>query len=195
MTIRPQILADLKNLSPEDFIARHIFDKHPVVFSNRENFVKWKGELAKAIDVDAAAITIVGSSNVCISLNYNKSFRDFHSLSDIDVAVISQHYFQASWRYLRSNGNVRMRLNEKQRAAWDEHVHRLIFWGTIATDKIIGLLPFGGVWLDASKNASKAVDIANREVKFRIYADYESLRAYQLQSVKSSREKALTGGF
>ena len=186
--LREKVLADLSNMSPDVFVANHIFDRCPAVFQSRDDFIKWKLELAQQLDVDAASITLVGSAAVGVNLNPNKSFREFNQKSDIDVAVISQYHFQTAWRYLRVNGKARYKLNQKQKIAWDEHVKKLIFWGTIATDKLLPLFPFAPTWAQAALEASKAAAIADREVKFRIYADYEALRSYQVQSVRSSRD-------
>jgi hypothetical protein len=186
--LRDKVLADLSSMSPEAFVASHIFDRCPAVFQSRDDFIKWKLDLARRLDVDAASITLVGSAAVGISLNPNKSFREFDQKSDVDVAVISQYHFQVAWRYLRANGKDRYKLSPRQKNAWDDHVQKLIFWGTIATDKLLPIFPFARAWAQAALEASKVAAIADREVKFRIYADYEALRSYQVRSVKSSRD-------
>lgn len=182
---------DLKSLRAEDFVAKHIFDRVPFVFSSRDELIKWKTELSRGIDVDPASMIVVGSSAIGFSLNPYKNFKSFDEKSDVDVAVISHYHFQVAWRYLRSNGNRRHGLKRHQKIAWDEHVSNFIYWGVIATDKLLPLFPFASEWLPAISKASSPL-IGDREVKVRIYSDCESLRAYQNHSVRALKNTILT---
>lgn len=185
--MHPTILQDLRDTLPSEFVAKYLFDRTPHVFADRDRFVAWKGALSKALEVDAASITLVGSAAIGLSLNPEKNFAAFSSRSDIDVAIISHFHFSAAWRFLRGNGHVRMSLSQRQRIAWKEHVDRLIFWGTIATDKLLPVMPFAKEWMSAAARAAEVDEIASREIKFRIYSDYESLRAYQVNSIKRAQ--------
>lgn len=184
---REEILEDVQKLRPEVFVSRHIFDRCPAVFSDRHDFIDWKSELASKLDVDAASITLVGSAAIGISLSPHKDFKPFDLKSDVDVAVVSSHHFNIAWRYLRNNYHKRFKATLKQRISWDDHVSRLIYWGTIATDKLLPLMPFAQEWSTASSNASANPVIADRSVGFRIYSDYEALRSYQVTSIKALR--------
>src|SRR5690606_3802231 len=90
---------------------------------------------------------LIGSAAVGLSLNPDKNFKEFNEESDIDVAVVSDHYFDISWHHLRNLGPRRHRLSTKEKLALQDHRERLIYWGTIATDKIIQILPFGASWM------------------------------------------------
>lgn len=148
MTIRNDIMAALGKLPAEDFLSAHMFDRIPHVFSeNRGIFLAWKKALSRAIDVDPACVTFVGNSALGMSLNPAKGFKMFDDQSDIDVGIISHYHFTIAWRYLRTQRHRRLAVDVKTRAAWDEHVTRLIYWGTIATDRLLGILPFGRQWL------------------------------------------------
>jgi len=178
----------LGRTSPEAFLDTTIFDCVPHVFSaDRTAFVQWKRTLARGLEVDPACITLVGSAAVGCSLNPVKNFREFGDDSDIDVAVISNYHFTVAWRYFRNNNDRRMRVDPRTRIAWDEHVTRYVYWGTIATDRLLGILPFGLAWLRAKTEMSTVPPTVGREINLRIYADYESLRAYQLVSARSAR--------
>jgi len=72
--------------------------------------------------------------------------------------------------------------------AWDEHVRKYIYWGTIATDKLLGILPFGLDWIKSTSVMGQEDPTKGRDVNLRIYADYEALRSYQMISVKNVRE-------
>jgi hypothetical protein len=185
---RDEFIESLKRESPNAFLELHVFDRIPAIFeSGRSQYVAWKRVLGEGIEVDPACITIVGSAATGTSLNPAKNFKPFDNASDIDVAVVSNYHFTTSWRYLRMNGDRRLKVDMRTRIAWDEHVKRYIYWGTIATDRLLGILPFGLQWLNATTKMGSTQPTAGRTVNLRIYADYESLRAYQLQSVTSRR--------
>ena len=181
-------------MSSSSFVAEYIFDRIPHIFAeDRQVFIQWKHKLATLIEVDPACISIVGSAHIGLSINPSKGFREFDEQSDVDVAVVSQHHFILAWRFLRANGHLRTRVDGRTRAALQDHVHRLIYYGTIATDRLLGILPFGKQWLDAIGEMSRTVPTIGRDVNLRIYADYESLRAYQLLSATQAREELLAG--
>ena len=193
MSIRDDVLAALRAESTDKFVRDSLFDRVPHVFNgDRKAFLQWKHLLARALEVDPACLMFVGSSALGISLNPNKGFKSFDDESDIDVGVISHYHFTVSWRYLRTQGHRRLHLDQKTISAWNEHVTRLIYWGTIATDKLLGILPFGAQWLKALSYMATIPPTVGREVNLRIYSDYESLRAYQELSAKKARDEILS---
>ena len=195
MDIRREVISAITALSAAEFISQYLFDRVPHIFANdRKSFVSWKGDLAEAIGVDPACITLVGSSAVGMSLNPLKGFRPFDSGSDVDVGVISHYHFTVAWRFLRTQGYRRTHVDAKTRSAWDEHVKRYIYWGTIATDRLLGILPFGKHWLDALTTMARVSPTVGRDVNLRIYSDYESLRAYQVLAAQRARVELLTKG-
>jgi len=190
---RAAFIEALKRDDPSVFLETHLYDRVPELFGgNRAQYIEWKRTLAESIEVDPACITVVGSAAIGASLNPDKNFKLFDADSDIDVAVISHYHFTQSWRYLRMSGTRRLSVDTRTRIAWDEHVKRYIYWGTIATDRLLGILPFGLQWLAAISKVSELPPTRGRDINLRIYADYESLRAYQLNSVKSARDSLFT---
>jgi hypothetical protein len=186
---RVTLIQTLQRLSIPTFLEEHVFDCVPHVFAgDRAAYVAWKRTLGIAIDVDPACLTIVGSAAVGCSLNPVKNLKPFDSGSDVDVAVISSYHFTVAWRYLRMNGTRRLKVDARTRNAWDDHVNRYIYWGTIATDRLLGVLPFGLAWLTARTGMGQVDPTKGRDVNLRIYADYEALRAYQTKSLRSVRE-------
>ncbi len=187
--IRETLIESLRTESPVAFVDNHLFDRIPVIFEDdRSLFIRWKRLLAEKIEVDPACITIVGSAAIGTSLNPNKNFKQFDHTSDVDVAIISPYHFTTAWRYLRMNGGRRLRVDARTRIAWDEHVSRFIYWGTIATDRLLGVLPFGLQWLTALSKMAQQAPTLGRSVNLRIYADYDSLRSYQLLAVRTLRD-------
>lgn len=186
---REVVIAALHNLSAPTFLEEHVFDRIPHVFGqDRSAYVAWKRILGGAIDVDPACLTVVGSAALGCSLNPVKNLKPFDVDSDIDVGVISNYHFTLAWRYLRMNGSRRLKLDVKTRNAWDDHVNKYVYWGTIATDKLLGVLPFGLDWLKATASMGLIEPTKGRSLNLRIYVDYEALRSYQITSVKNARE-------
>ena len=109
MTIRNEIMAALGTMRAEDFLSAHMFDRISHIFAgNRELFIARREALSRAIEVDPACISFVGSSAVGVSLNPSSGFKMFDADSDIDVGIISHYHFTVSWRYLRTQGHRRM---------------------------------------------------------------------------------------
>lgn len=195
MECKTKILEALCSLPADKFVSEYFFDRVPYVFDgHRSSYVGWKTELASSIEVDPACVTIVGSSALGISLNPKKSFKPFDEKSDVDVAVVSSFHFTVAWRYLRTMGHRRTHVDARTRIAWDEHQTRFIYWGTVATDRLLGILPFGTKWLSALNKMSGVPPTVGRNVNLRIYSDFESLRAYQVHSVKHAREDIMSEG-
>ena len=186
---RNTLIQTLQSVSAPVFLEEHVFDRVPHVFGgDRAAYVTWKRALGSAIDVDPACLTIGGSAAVGCSMNPVKNLKPFDAESDVDVAVISNYHFTLAWRYLRMNGTRRLKVDAKTRIAWDDHVKRYVYWGTIATDKLLGVLPFGLEWLRATSAMGVVDPTKGRTVNLRINVDYEALRAYQMISVKNARE-------
>ncbi|MGH9733752.1 MAG: hypothetical protein ACRD8A_04075 [Candidatus Acidiferrales bacterium] len=185
---REALVEILKRDSASRFLEEHVFDRVPHVFTgDRALFVSWKRALAQALEVDPACLTVVGGAAVGNSLNPGKNLKAFDPSSDVDVAVVSHYHFTVAWRYLRTHSDRRLRVDARTRIAWDDHVRTYIYWGTIATDKLLGVLPFGLQWLKAQASMSSIDPTKGHSVNFRIYSDFEALRSYQLMSIKNVR--------
>jgi len=190
--MKDEFLYDLIDLPISFLASKWILERIPHVFDgDTELYIQWKEELSQKIHIDSSAIVFTGSSCCGFSLNPRKNYRDFAIGSDIDVALISQHYFDISWHTLRNLGTRYYDLVPRQRSAVDDHVNRLIYWGTIATDKILGILPFGKEWLIALNEMGQKKPFENRTVNIRIYKDFESLRDYQAKNLDKLRHKLL----
>ena len=189
---RNAILDDLRLLEPARFVEKHIFDRVPHFFGgDRDRFLRWKGQVSAALGVDPAELTMVGSAAVGISLNPYKNFQPFGEHSDLDVAVISSFYFQSAWRFLRQNGALRSKLGVKERGSWDDHTKYLIYWGTVATDRLLTRFPFGPAWRTALDKLDLESE-TDHPINVRVYSDYEALRSYQIKSVRDGQLKILT---
>ena len=192
--IREELRADLLSQRPDWCATRWVLECSPFVFADYtpSDFWQWKDELARGLNVDSKDILIIGSGAAGVSLSRHKALKSFDNNSDIDVAVISAHHFDVAWRTLRSLGTRRYRLPVEQKNAVDEHVRRYIYWGTIATDRLLPLFPFADSWFSTLSAMRKHPATADRDIKARIYRDFASLRAYLLHSIKRIRDNLLS---
>ncbi len=176
--------------NPREFVSRYILEPIPFIFSgNICAWVEWKHVLADALKVDPRDIVLTGSAALGWSLNPNKNFSKFHCKSDIDCAVIDGYFFETAWRYLRQQRVSWLTLPPANRAAIDIHRKNYIFTGTIAADRILALLPFAKTWQAGLDHMARITPSSGREVKMRIYKDFDALRYYQTSNIRTIRDR------
>lgn len=179
--MKDEFLLDLIDLPTSFLVSKWLVERTPHIFENDNlEYIKWKEELSRRLNIDSKAIIFTGSSSCGFSLNPRKNYREFSETSDIDLALISNHHFDIAWRTLRNIGTKIFDLTPKQKNSYYDHINRLIYWGTIATDKILELLPFGNEWSIQLMELSQLPPANGRVINIRIYKDFESLRAYQV---------------
>jgi hypothetical protein len=148
--------------------------------------------LASKLGVDPYSIIVVGSASVGFSLNPEKNWKPFDDESDIDVAVISSTHFEMSWHFLKTMKPTDIyRLSKEMQEAIKSHESTYIYWGAIAADMILGILPFGKEWLNGLGEISKETSNSH-VIELRIYKDMESLRDYTTRSLKKLRAKIVS---
>lgn len=144
--------------------------------------------VGRGLEVDPLNLVVVGSTCVGVSLSPGtpKFLRPFHDGSDVDLAVISPRHFDAAWRTLRTWGPVdKLKLkpgDEADLLTW--HRKRLVFDGTIATERLLPYLDFGPQWASVLGRAGQMNPTQNRDVKARLYRDFESLRDYHANNIE-----------
>jgi hypothetical protein len=181
---------DLASLTPDLFASKWIIDKTPHIFDgDADDFRKWKHELCALLKVDAATLLMVGSAAVGVSLSPFKALREFKADSDVDLAVVSEYHFNVVWRWLRSLGAERYRWPREVQYSINDHRERLIYYGIIATDKLLAYTPLGTEWVPALAAVTKGGRTAGRDVKIRLYKDFEALRAYQVNAIRELNRK------
>ena len=103
--MKDDFLVDLIDLPIPFLASKWVLERIPHVFcEDRVSYIKWKEELSKKINIDSSAIIFTGSAGCGFSLNPNKNYKKFDDDSDIDLALISSHYFDISWHSLRNLG-------------------------------------------------------------------------------------------
>ena len=178
----------LLTTDPRDFVSHYIFEPVPFAFAaDLPSWIAWKMTLARHLDVDPYDIVLTGSAALGYSLNPLKAYKAFDGASDIDCGIISPYHFEVAWRYLRQLRPSWLSLPNESRRAITSHRKNYVFSGTIATDRILGLLPFGRAWQAALGEMSEVSPTTGREVKLRIYKDYDALRSYQANNIERLR--------
>ena len=191
---KTDFLSELSSKDLNFLVNKWVLERSPFVFNDRvDEWIEWKNDFSERISVDSKSIIITGSACTGFSLNPEKNYRDFNEQSDIDVAIVSSHFFDVSWLTLRNLGTKRYKLSVKQKAAIDDHVHRLIYWGTIGTDKLLDIMPYGKIWIKVLSDMSNNDFIDGREIKIRIYRNFESLNAYHMNNMKQLKNKNIGG--
>lgn len=183
------IKKELSSLPTSSFITKWILEHTPYVFDNNEiEYIRWREGIAKKLRVDPSDIIITGSAALGFSLSPHKNFKVFDDNSDVDVSIISHHHFEVAWHDLLHSR--RHNMPPQMKAALDDHKARLIYWGTIATDKILPLLSFGSEWDKIITQNKAHPSLTGKEINFRIYKDKSSIRNYLSISV-DDRKNAL----
>lgn len=183
---RDVLIAQLKELSAEDFASRHVLDRVPWLFSDRRQYIDWKTSLAGELELDPYMLLVVGSACLGFSLSPFKRFAEFGSRSDIDVAAVSERHFDEAWRWLRDLGPENLLERdalEQDMFKW--HRRSLVFDGAIATEKLLPRLPFGTKWKAALGRAANQEPTLSRKINVRIYRDFESLRKYHVTNLRN----------
>jgi hypothetical protein len=190
MTTDGPIRSNLRSLSTGLFVSRWLLERVPHVFAgDLEAYVDWKHALSDRIFVDPKAITLVGSGASGYSLSPNKALKPFHAGSDIDVAVVSAHHFDVVWRWLRTLGSERYGWPRYVQEQIGDHRQRLVYWGAIATDRILQYTPLGKDWVPALADLANTLPGGRRDINVRLFREFEALRAYQVHGCAQIRAK------
>lgn len=174
----------------EIVVSKWIVENTPAIFGgNKEEFLRIKSIIAQGLNVDMCSVVFVGSSCTGFSLNPNKDFKVFDDSSDIDIAIISHHHFNIAWRWMRQADLSN--LKSAERYAIKQHKLHFVFDGTIATDMILPLLPFGAEWGSVLAAISNEPVFGGKEIHFRLYQDHKSLIDYHVNNVKNNMSTML----
>ena len=173
-------------------VGRWVLERTPFLFDgDSEAYSQWRHRLADGLGVDACDLAVTGSAAAGFSLSPYKALKSFDADSDVDVAVVSPYHFDVAWRRLRGLGSQLYTFTAAEQAAVNDHRTRLIYWGTVATDRILARFPFGPEWLAVLNDMSAEAPADGRDVNVRLYRDFAALRAYQTDGLRKLRDSIL----
>jgi hypothetical protein len=177
------------------WIDEHLLRADPFAFRD-VGFRPLVTSVASELDVDANGIYIIGSGAIGLSLNpkniVNGALKAFDDQSDIDLAVISETYFESAWRELRRAAQPTLdEIPEELRKNLDWQRKRF-FDGAILAHVLLPFLSFGTRWQTALVRIGEQVARSlDREIAINvwIYRDYWSLRNYVAAGIVRCRER------
>lgn len=168
------------------WIDDHFLRNDPYAFKDvPDGFRSTAALIAKELDIDRNGIFCIGSGAVGLSLNPAKmsdgSLKEYNNKSDLDLAVISEIYFETAWRDLRQAVQPTIDYMDtivQQNIQWQK---KKFFDGAILANQLLPALSFGSVWATALVRIQEHIcRLFDREVSLGlwIYRDYWSLRNY-----------------
>jgi predicted nucleotidyltransferase len=190
---RDRFLQDLQKAQGasgvSQLLSHQMFERTPAIFGdNRAAWVDWKTRLAVSLEIDPLSIVLVGSAALGFSPTVGKNMKFFGPESDIDVAVISPHHFDLAWHELRFF-NDHSRYPAQIREVLESHETKYVYWGTIATDRVLMCFDFGKRWSLPLKDMREHAPTLDREINVRLYRDPASLRTYQVRGLLETRNE------
>ena len=181
----------IRSGKPHSIVAKYVLERIPALFADDwDLYRKWRLELSRQLEVDQCNVAITGSACSGYSLSPYKGLKPFNESSDIDIAIVSDYYFTVAWRTLRGLRPHQL-TNPRERQSLEDHRSRYVYYGCIATDRILRLLPFAKQWILARDYICSIYPTEGREINFRIYRDFDSLRSYQESGIRNLQRHLL----
>ena len=190
---------DILSLSESDFVIEYILKTDVWYFSeylklNPSDFIQkldlFKKIVSANLDISFNNVLIVGSGKIGFSLSpTHKLLRKFdgdeNKESDIDVAIISEKYFQELWNVFRKEYCRRYIRPYNEIAS-------SVFRGFINEDVLSEVPEIRRVWQEKVNGANLILknDIPIRhQINYRIYRSWEDLQEYHINGVRKAKEK------
>lgn len=73
------------------------------------------------------------------------------------------------------------------------HADNYVYWGAIATDKLLHHSPLAADWVPALNAMGGVEPTIGREINARVYADFDSLRSYHARNIERIRQRLIEG--
>ena len=179
---------DCRTMSNAELVEKWVYRQTPYAFrSAAAPFGAWRDALAACFGLEPGSIRVVGSTAAGLSLSPTKRLRLHSPQSDVDLAVISEDYFQTAWDWFVAKRIEFMSFPKPVKEWMEDQKRRLIFYRQIASDQYLEYLPFGKVWTTCLEAASNRAPVGGRIVKVRIYADHAALTNYLTHGVSELR--------
>jgi hypothetical protein len=168
------------------WIDENFLRQDPYAFSHIANgFRSIASLISTELEVDRNGVFCIGSGAIGWSLNPGKMngnrLKKYDEQSDIDLAVISEVYFETAWRDLRRAVQPTTDYMDEVVRPYIEWQKKRFFDGAILANQLLPALSFGPLWAPAVVRIQERICVLlDREVAIGlwIYRDYWSLRNY-----------------
>jgi hypothetical protein len=151
--------------------------------------------IARELNIDRNGIFCIGSGAIGLSLSPKKlsdgKLKRYNDKSDLDLAVISEVWFETAWRDLRQAAQPTteyMGALVRKNIEWQR---KRFFDGAILANELLPALSFGPEWGPSLVRIGEHVSVLlGREVPtgLWIYRDYWSLRNYVSEGLIKCRK-------
>jgi hypothetical protein len=155
--------------------------------------------IAQELNIDRNGIFVIGSGAIGLSLNPDKlsdgKLKRYDNKSDIDLAVISEVYFEMAWRDLRQAAQPTTEVMDtlvRRHIKWQK---KRFFDGAILANRLLPALSFGREWGPSIVRIEEHVSVLlEREIQVGlwIYRDYWSLRNYVSDGLIKCRKSMIS---
>ncbi len=176
--------ADLKNLSPQDSVRKHITTGTPTELSE-DDYFELRRLIAAQFDLHPSAVVLVGSCRQGFSIAPKQVWAAANSGSDLDVAIVSPEKFDQCWdsvfAYSRSNRAWHKSRRYRQFA-------RTLFRGWIDPRGLPPVPRFeqAARWIEFFDTLMQSRRFGTRRISARLYRTWSRLDAYQEIAVEKS---------
>ena len=149
-----------------------------------DKYYDLKSEISEAFKIHPNEVIIVGSAKLGFSIAPHKQYQQFSNSSDIDVAVISSHFFDNIWESIHrynDSGGYHERLPD---------FRQYLFNGWIRPD----LLPtsetfsFAKQWWEFFNDISQAGRYSSIKIRGGLYKNWYYLESYQIRGVSACKD-------
>ena len=174
--------ADLRNMPAVDVTRKHVTFGNTYLLSPDEVFLL-RSEISGHFGCHPAAVTIVGSAQLGVSIAPEKRYLPFHRKSDIDLAIVSDSVFDQIWMLARD-----YQATDPNRWGDVGMFRKYLMNGWIRPDALplVGF-PRRTEWLEFLGNLKPRVKNGGFRLNAGLYRSHAFLEAYQLKSVEACR--------
>jgi hypothetical protein len=155
--------------------------------------------ISRELDIERNGIFCIGSGAIGLSLSPKKvsggKLKEYDEKSDLDIAVISEVYFETAWRDLRRAFQPTIEFMDEalqEKIQWQK---KRFFDGAILANMLLPALSFSPDWAPALVRIEEHISrLLDREISIGlwIYRDYWSLRNYVSDGLVKCRKSMMS---
>jgi len=150
-----------------------------------KDYDEFKLYMSKTLGIHVNNIAIVGSAKMGFSLSPDKDYRDFTDASDIDLVLVSDGVYRASWM-------ASIELHSKNYLPTYAPVAKNIFKGFVSLKELDIRADFFDSWsrkVEPLKKDIQTVFGIYNDINYRIYDSWESVERYHIAGLNTLKDK------